>query len=50
MNQYYHRLMDYFPNSLVKAKEEAEKDYQLAAGLTEDVEADDTILELTMAL
>jgi len=30
-------------------KEEAEKDYQLAAGLTEDVEADDTILELTRA-
>jgi len=30
-------------------KEEAEKDYQLAAGITEDVEADDTILELTSA-
>jgi len=30
-------------------KEEAEKDYQLAAGLVEDVEADDTILELTRA-
>ena len=30
-------------------KEEADKDYQLAAGLTEDVEADDTILELTKA-
>lgn len=30
-------------------KEEAEKDYQLAAGLIEDVEADDTILELTRA-
>jgi len=30
-------------------KEEAEKDYQLAAGLTEDVEADDTIFELTRA-
>ncbi len=30
-------------------KEEAEKDYQLAAGLTEDVEADDTILQLTRA-
>jgi len=30
-------------------KEEAEKDYQLAAGLTEDVEADDTIWELTRA-
>jgi len=30
-------------------KEEAEKDYQMAAGLTEDVEADDTILELTRA-
>lgn len=27
-------------------KEEAEKDYQMAAGLTEDVEADDTIFEL----
>ncbi len=30
-------------------KEEAEKDYQLAAGLVEDVEADDTIWELTRA-
>lgn len=30
-------------------KEEAEKDYQMAAGLTEDVEADDTIFELTRA-
>ena len=30
-------------------KEEADKDYQLAAGLTEDVEADDTIFELTRA-
>jgi magnesium transporter len=30
-------------------KEEAEKDYQLAAGLVEDVEADDNILELTKA-
>ena len=30
-------------------KEEAEKDYQLAAGIVEDVEADDTILELTRA-
>ncbi len=30
-------------------KEEAEKDYQLAAGLVEDVEADDTIIELTRA-
>jgi len=30
-------------------KEEAEKDYQMAAGLVEDVEADDTILELTRA-
>ncbi len=30
-------------------KEEAEKDYQLAAGITEDVEADDTIWELTRA-
>ena len=30
-------------------KEEADKDYQLAAGLVEDVEADDSILELTKA-
>lgn len=30
-------------------KEEADKDYQLAAGITQDVEADDTILELTRA-
>ncbi|MBL4939900.1 MAG: magnesium transporter [Lutibacter sp.] len=30
-------------------KEEAEKDYQLAAGITEDVEADDSIMELTRA-
>lgn len=30
-------------------KEEADKDYQLAAGITGDVEADDTILELTRA-
>ena len=30
-------------------KEEADKDYQLAAGIVEDVEADDTILELTKA-
>ena len=30
-------------------KEEAEKDYQLAAGITGDVEADDTIWELTRA-
>ena len=30
-------------------KEEADKDYQLAAGLTEDVEADDSIIELTRA-
>ena len=30
-------------------KEEAEKDYQLAAGLIEDVEADDSIFELTRA-
>ncbi len=30
-------------------KEEAEKDYQMAAGLTGDVEADDSILELTKA-
>jgi magnesium transporter len=30
-------------------KEEAEKDYQLAAGITTDVEADDSIWELTKA-
>lgn len=30
-------------------KEEAEKDYQLAAGITGDVEADDSIIELTRA-
>ncbi len=30
-------------------KEEAERDYQLAAGLTKGVEADDSILELTRA-
>ena len=30
-------------------KEEADKDYQLAAGIVEDVEADDSILELTKA-
>jgi magnesium transporter len=30
-------------------KEEAEKDYQMAAGITEDVEADDTIMELIKA-
>ena len=30
-------------------KEEAEKDYQLAAGIASDVEADDTIFELTKA-
>ena len=30
-------------------KEEADKDYQLAAGITNDVEADDSILELTKA-
>lgn len=30
-------------------KEEAEKDYQMAAGLVDDVEADDTIWELTRA-
>ena len=30
-------------------KEEAEKDYQLAAGITEDVEASDSIFELTKA-
>jgi magnesium transporter len=30
-------------------KDEAEKDYQLAAGLTDDVEADDSIWELTRA-
>lgn len=30
-------------------KEEAEKDYQLAAGITQDVEADDSIVKLTKA-
>lgn len=30
-------------------KEEADKDYQLAAGITNDVEADDSIVELTKA-
>ncbi|MFD1293128.1 magnesium transporter [Lutibacter holmesii] len=30
-------------------KEEAEKDYQMAAGLVDDVEADDSIIELTKA-
>ncbi len=30
-------------------KEEADKDYQLAAGITQDVEADDTIFQLTRA-
>ena len=30
-------------------KEEAEKDYQLAAGISQDVEADDSIWELTRA-
>ena len=30
-------------------KEEAEHDYQMAAGITEDVEADDTIWKLTRA-
>lgn len=30
-------------------KEEAEKDYQMAAGLTQDVDSDDSILELTRA-
>ena len=30
-------------------KEEAEKDYQMAAGISQDVEADDGILELTKA-
>ncbi|NHM06565.1 magnesium transporter [Flavobacterium sp. CYK-4] len=30
-------------------KEEADKDYQLAAGITQDVEADDSVLELTKA-
>lgn len=30
-------------------KEEAEKDYQLAAGITQDVEADDSVFQLTMA-
>ncbi len=30
-------------------KEEAEKDYQMAAGISQDVEADDTVWELTRA-
>src|SRR5690606_207928 len=30
-------------------KDEADKDYQLAAGISQDVEADDSILELTRA-
>ena len=30
-------------------KEEAERDYQMAAGISEDVEADDSILQLTRA-
>jgi magnesium transporter len=30
-------------------REEADKDYQLAAGISQDVEADDTILQLTKA-
>lgn len=30
-------------------KDEAEKDYQLAAGITQDVEANDSVLELTKA-
>ncbi|OSY88913.1 magnesium transporter [Tenacibaculum holothuriorum] len=30
-------------------KEEAEKDYQLAAGITQDVDSDDSILDLTKA-
>ena len=30
-------------------REEADKDYQMAAGITEDVEADDSILQLTKA-
>lgn len=30
-------------------REEADKDYQMAAGITEDVEADDSVLELTKA-
>jgi tetratricopeptide (TPR) repeat protein len=38
MNQYYHKLMDHFPNSLVRAKEEAEKllkkDYEKIRGKT----------------
>jgi tetratricopeptide (TPR) repeat protein len=38
MNQYYHKLMDHFPNSLVQAKEEAEKllnkDYKEIRGKT----------------
>ncbi|GIR81578.1 MAG: hypothetical protein CM15mP83_3040 [Flavobacteriaceae bacterium] len=30
-------------------KDEAEKDYQLAAGISSDVEADDSIFQLTKA-
>ena len=30
-------------------KEEAERDYQMAAGLTQDVDSDDSILDLTKA-
>jgi magnesium transporter len=30
-------------------RDEADKDYQLAAGISQDVEADDSILELTKA-
>lgn len=30
-------------------KEEADKDYQLAAGITQDIEADDSLLQLTRA-
>ena len=30
-------------------RDEADKDYQMAAGITEDVEADDSVLELTKA-
>ena len=34
---------------LILIKEEAEEDYQLAAGILQDVDVDDTIFELTKA-
>jgi magnesium transporter len=35
---------------LLMVRDEADKDYQLAAGIPQDVEADDSILELTKRL